>query len=149
MNTAERTEKLIEVWKTLLHPGRHWVLFEHGTCFASTEIETGVESIAIEFLKKWGPAVPGTSTGDFVVTFHRDSNDMPVGWLVHYNQRDIMSFVLIDEVEDLYEFVEGGEEASRDEAAEAYPHMIIGLYARQKREADSVACKIVHMGYQE
>ena len=145
MNEEERLNRLIEVWNLIVKPGRRWVLFEKGTCYVVADPEMDIETHAKEVLKEWGPVVPGTPLGDFSVSLYYDDDNHMLGWLVSYGHPDILSFVLVDEVEDLYEFI-GKDDVTKEKAAETYPHMVLGMYARNRREEDGKELKIVYSG---
>ncbi|MGY5852574.1 MAG: hypothetical protein RTU92_03320 [Candidatus Thorarchaeota archaeon] len=120
-----RNQRLIDLWRLILKPGRSWVLFEQGTCVVCTDPEQDPREYAIDLMKNWGPVHPGSSAGDFNPVTYND----PPGVLVGYHHPDILTFVPEDEMED----------------PDSEFHLGIGLVARHKRDEDARNLRIVHV----
>jgi hypothetical protein len=129
MNDETEINRMIAIWREILIKEENsWVMFELGTCLILLEPEEDLQAQAIEILKVWGPVVPGTSAGDFMVN---PIEDTP-GWLITYPQPDIANYVSPEE------FGEESEDQVRND-------MIIGLIGRNKRNDDAKSLKIVHV----
>ncbi len=129
MNDDNEINRMIAIWREILVKEKNsWVIFEHGTCLILLETEEDLEAQAIEILKVWGPIVPGTSAGDFMVD---TIEDVP-GWLITYPQPDTANYVSPEE------FGDESEDQVRND-------MIIGLIGRNKRNEDAQSLKIVHV----
>ncbi len=129
MTDEAEINRMIAIWREILvEEEKSWVMFEHGTCVILLEPEEDLKTQAKEILKVWGPVVPGTSAGDFMVD---TIEDVP-GWLITYPQPDIINYVSVEE------FKEESENSIRND-------MIIGLIGRNKRNEDSQSLIIVHV----
>lgn len=104
---------------------KNWVVFKHGTIVVCSDSEKDATEYALQVLEEWGPVVPGTPLGDFQVGEAGD--DIP-GWVVHYPNPDILSYVSPDDVEE-------GESH----------YAVIGMIGRSKREADAETPEIIHV----
>lgn len=86
-----RSSSLAATWKQILegNPPKPWVVFRHGTCVILNEPVTDPVAEAKQLLKKWGPYVAGTSSGDMLIYTLR--NDL--GFVVGGGHPNIFSFV--------------------------------------------------------
>lgn len=129
MTEENDINRMIAIWREILAKNENsWVMFEQGTCVVLFEPEKDLDAQAKELLKIWGPVVPGTSAGDFMV----DTIDDVPGWLITYPQPDIANYVSVEEFKD------ESEDSIRND-------MIIGLIGRNKRKEDAKSLRVVHV----
>ncbi|NHI94756.1 MAG: hypothetical protein EAX96_19855 [Candidatus Lokiarchaeota archaeon] len=121
-------KNIIETWRSIIiTEDSSWVIFEHGTCivFKSPDPPLNLKKEAIDLLKKWGPVVPGTPSGDFnIISLEQQS-----GWVITCHHPDIINYVDRSEFD---EFQLVGE-------------VNIGLLGRSKRDADAKSLKVIHI----
>ena len=116
--------KLIEAWRnTIVGAHKSWVVFENGTCVIVVKPAPDLERQATTLLRKWGPVHVGSPAGDFsTVTL-----DNGVGWVVTCHHNDILTLVLLNEID------EGASDLE------------IGLFGRSKRAKDASDLRVVHV----
>lgn len=116
--------ELIELYKKLLTGNfQGWVLFNHGTCVVIPHVDKNISDDAIALLRKHGPVIPGTPTGDFGLVELKNH----LGWVVTGDHPDILNYVSADEVHE-----------DRSDLA-------IGLIGRNKRELDEKELVVVYV----
>jgi len=121
------TRQYIDAWRSLLRPGRAWVLFRHGTVVVFAESAPDIRYVAIAMLRKWGPVRAGCPAGDFAIS----TSDRHSGWIVHCHHPDILTYVDPEELEHL----PGG----------APDAVQVGLSGRNKRDRDAAQLEVVHV----
>ncbi|MFF2351724.1 hypothetical protein ACFVVL_18320 [Kitasatospora sp. NPDC058115] len=123
MMIAVNTEMLIDTWRRILTDSRKsWVLFEHGTCVVLTAPSGELAEQATALLKEFGPVHAGSPSGDFGVTDLKDAD----GWIVTGHHNDILTYVGLDESQEL-------------------PEIAVGLFGRSKRHRDGTELHVVHV----
>ena len=100
-----------------------WVLFKHGTCVVIPHTDKNISDDAITLLRKHGPVIAGTPTGDFGLVELKDH----LGWVVTGDHPDILNYV------------------SEDEVHEDRSDPTIGLIGRNKRELDGKELMVIHV----
>ncbi|WP_329493176.1 hypothetical protein [Kitasatospora herbaricolor] len=117
------TETLVDIWQRLLaDPHKSWVLYEHGTCVVLTDPAEDLAGQATEILGAFGPARPGSPSGDFGVINVRDAD----GWVVTGDHRDILTYVAPEDLDDRAD-------------------LTIGLRGRAKRHLDGSELHVIHV----
>lgn len=94
MNNGDlkKQENIIKNVKLAINPiYQDWVLFEHGTyiIFDNADTIPNIENKAIELIKKYGPIIIGTPSGDFNVI----SLNKTEGWTVSSHGYGIYTYV--------------------------------------------------------
>ena len=113
-------EQLIDIYREVVNPKlKDWVIFNQGTCVIIYHHEGDVKAGAMEIMKKYGFATPGTSSADFTVL------KVDNGWIVTGDQPGILNFVSEDEGKGKADFE-------------------IGLIGRSKKELDCKELKIIY-----
>lgn len=115
---------LIDAWrKTLIGPGKSWVLFENGTLIVLLQPAGDLVELARAVMREHGPVYPGSAAGDFqTVTL-----DNGLGWVVGFDHPDMLTFVGLDELE-----------AGADDVN-------VGLLGRAKRSQDAEELSVLHV----
>jgi hypothetical protein len=120
-------QEMIDHVKDSVNPKiQNWVLFANGTFVLFKKIESNEDlaEMAIEHIKKFGPAHGGSVSGDFA-TINLEKNK---GWLVT-GWSDIM-----------YTFVHPMELENKNPSS-----FEIGFHGREKRHQDSQELRIIHI----
>ena len=117
----QNSEELVEIYKKIIDPKfTNWVAFDQGTCVIIYHHEGNLENEAKKVLKKYGSAVPGTSSSDFNVT------KVDSGWIVTGDQPGILNHVSEKEGKGKEDFE-------------------IGLLGRNKKSLDSQELKVIYI----
>lgn len=85
------------------------------------------KSDAIEIMKKYGSFYPGSPSEDFTVRKLKDIK----GWVIFYDNPDILNFILPNELDLVDEIDEN--------------IVAIGLTGRNKRRLDAESVKIIYV----
>ena len=115
---------MVEAVRSIIKPGRRWVLFEHGTVVVVDD-ESVDDPTALAMLKVASDEgeAPGTAAGDFAVEAVEGR-----GWVVGSHDPDIFTFVPATEVTP----------GSSD--------VVVGLAARTARGADADGQNVLVVG---
>lgn len=112
---------LAEIYRKVIEPKlKDWVVFDQGTCVIIYNHKGDLKTEAIEVLKKYGTAIPGSSSADFTV-IKTDS-----GWIITGDQPGILNYVSEDEGKGLEDYE-------------------IGLLGRDKRQLDTKDLKAIYI----
>jgi len=117
-----RRAPAVALWRSLLRPGRGWVLFEPDTVVVTADPVEGLVASAVETLARWGPVHPASPQGDFSVSQAEDG----ATWVISFDHPDILSVL------------------SEEEAA-GMAEVVVGLTGRGKRDEAAAKLRVLHV----
>lgn len=120
-------KSLLDNVKLAINPDfQDWILFKNGTyvIFDNADTNKNLKDEAIEFMKKYGPVLPGGPAGDFTV-IHLNRTE---GWLVSGHGYGMYTYV-------------NPKELKNDSPTD----VVVGIYGRSKRDMDGQHPEVIHI----